>query len=289
MTGPATAAGVLRAAIARLAGAGVADPQRDARILLAHALGIGTDRLTLVLPDPIPTEAQAAFAAAVTARAARQPVSQITGRRLFWGRSFKVTRDTLDPRPETEILVAAALERPFTRILDLGTGTGCILLSCLAGMPFATGTGTDVSGAALAVAAENAAALGLDARARFARSDWFSAVTGRFDLIVSNPPYIAAEEMASLAPEVRDWEPSGALSPGGDGLDAYRAIARGAGARLMAGGRLILEIGPTQGAAVAALLAAQGFEGVEIRPDLDGRDRTIVALKPGDPEDCGCA
>ncbi|MCB2158876.1 MAG: peptide chain release factor N(5)-glutamine methyltransferase, partial [Rhodobacteraceae bacterium] len=133
MTGPATAAGVLRAAIARLAGAGVADPQRDARILLAHALGIGTDRLTLVLPDPIPTEAQAAFAAAVTARAARQPVSQITGRRLFWGRSFKVTRDTLDPRPETEILVAAALERPFTRILDLGTGTGCILLSCLAG------------------------------------------------------------------------------------------------------------------------------------------------------------
>ena len=289
MTGPVTAAGVLRAAIARLAGAGVADPQRDARILLAHALGIGTDRLTLVLPDPIPTEAQAAFAAAVTARAARQPVSQITGRRLFWGRSFKVTRDTLDPRPETEILVAAALERPFTRILDLGTGTGCILLSCLAGMPFATGTGTDVSGAALAVAAENAAALGLDARARFARSDWFSAVTGRFDLIVSNPPYIAAEEMASLAPEVRDWEPSGALSPGGDGLDAYRAIARGAGARLMAGGRLILEIGPTQGAAVAAMLAAQGFEGVEIRPDLDGRDRTIVALKPGDPEDCGCA
>ncbi|HPE25782.1 peptide chain release factor N(5)-glutamine methyltransferase [Albidovulum sp.] len=289
MTGPATAAGVLRAAIARLAGAGVADPQRDARILLAHALGIGTDRLTLVLPDPIPTEAQAAFAAAVTARAARQPVSQITGRRLFWGRSFKVTRDTLDPRPETEILVAAALERPFTRILDLGTGTGCILLSCLAGMPFATGTGTDVSGAALAVAAENAAALGLDARARFARSDWFSAVTGRFDLIVSNPPYIAAEEMASLAPEVRDWEPSGALSPGGDGLDAYRAIARGAGARLMAGGRLILEIGPTQGAAVAAMLAAQGFEGVEIRSDLDGRDRTIVALKPGDPEDCGCA
>ena len=289
MTGPATAAGVLRAAIARLAGAGVADPQRDARILLAHALGIGTDRLTLVLPDPIPTEAQAAFAAAVTARAARQPVSQITGRRLFWGRSFKVTRDTLDPRPETEILVAAALERPFTRILDLGTGTGCILLSCLAGMPFATGTGTDVSGAALAVAAENAAALGLDARARFARSDWFSAVTGRFDLIVSNPPYIAAEEMASLAPEVRDWEPSGTLSPGGDGLDAYRAIARGAGARLMSGGRLILEIGPTQGAAVAAMLAAQGFEGVEIRSDLDGRDRTIVALKPGDPEDCGCA
>ena len=289
MTGPATAAGVLRAAIARLAGAGVADPQRDARILLAHALGIGTDRLTLVLPDPIPTEAQAAFAAAVTARAARQPVSQITGRRLFWGRSFKVTRDTLDPRPETEILVAAALERPFTRILDLGTGTGCILLSCLAGMPFATGTGTDVSGAALAVAAENAAALGLDARARFARSDWFSSVTGRFDLIVSNPPYIAAEEMASLAPEVRDWEPSGALSPGGDGLDAYRAIARGAGARLMAGGRLILEIGPTQGAAVAAMLAAQGFEGVEIRSDLDGRDRTIVSLKPGDPEDCGCA
>jgi release factor glutamine methyltransferase len=156
-------------------------------------------------------------------------------------------------------------------------------------MPCATGTGTDISPAALAVAEENAATLGLAARARFLRSDWFAAVPGRFDLILSNPPYIAAQEMAALAPEVRDWEPRGALTPGGDGLDAYRAIARGAGARLMAGGRLILEIGPTQGAAVTALLHAAGFDRVEIRLDLDGRDRVVIATRSGDTDDCGCS
>ncbi|MCT8328640.1 peptide chain release factor N(5)-glutamine methyltransferase [Albidovulum sediminis] len=286
-TGLLTAADALRAAVPQLAAAGVAEPARDARLLLAHALSIPPDRVTLILPEPLSPEASAAFEAAVSARAARQPVAQITGRRLFWGRSFKVTRDTLDPRPETEVLVAAALERPFVKALDLGTGTGCILLSCLAGMPFATGTGTDISPAALAVAEENAVALGLAARARFLRSDWFAAVPGRFDLVLSNPPYIAAEEMAALSPEVRDWEPQGALTPGGDGLDAYRAIARGAGARLMAGGRLILEIGPTQGAAVRALLRAGGFDCVEIRPDLDGRDRVVIATKAGDADDCG--
>ena len=192
-----------------------------------------------------------------------------------------------DPRPETEILVLRALERPFVRMLDLGTGSGCILLSCLAGMPMATGTGADLSEAALDVAQANAEALGFQGRSRFVRSDWFSAVPGRFDLIVSNPPYIAADEMAGLAPEVRDWEPALALSPGGDGLDAYRAIAAGAPARLMAGGRLLLEIGPTQGAEVAGLLAAQGFERVAILPDLDGRDRVVEGWKPGETGECG--
>lgn len=284
-----TGAEALRAAIPRLTAAGVADPARDARLLLADAMGIPPDRLTLSLPEPLGEDAADRYAAAIARRIARQPVSQITGRRLFWGRSFRVTRDTLDPRPETEVLVALALERPFTKMLDLGTGTGCILLSCLGGMPFATGVGTDISPDALAVAEENAQSLDLAKRARFAQSDWFSNVSGRFDLIVSNPPYIAAEEMADLSPEVRDWEPHSALTPGGDGLDAYRAIARGAGARLMAGGRLLLEIGPTQGAAVAALLRAQGFDRVGVRQDLDGRDRVVHATKPGDPDDCGAA
>jgi release factor glutamine methyltransferase len=130
--------------------------------------------------------------------------------------------------------------------------------------------------------------LGLEARARFRQSDWFSEVTGAFDLIVSNPPYIAAGEMPGLAPEVRDWEPHLALTPGGDGLDAYRAIARGAGARLMPGGRLLVEIGSTQGATVTALFAQAGLEQVRVLPDMDGRDRVVAAVKPGG-DSCGCA
>ncbi len=166
---------------------------------------------------------------AISARAARQPVAQITGRRLFWGLPFRVTADTLDPRPETEMLVAEAVAQPFHKVLDLGTGTGCILLSCLHSMPMAQGLGVDVSAAALAVAAGNAAALGLDRRARFARSDWFSAVPGGFRPDPVEPALHCRRRDGRAGPEVREWEPHLALSPGGDGLDAYRAIARGAG------------------------------------------------------------
>ncbi|MBL4928043.1 peptide chain release factor N(5)-glutamine methyltransferase [Fuscibacter oryzae] len=279
----------LRAAIPRLRDAGIEDAARDARLLLAHAMGLAPDRLTLHLPDPLTEGQHAAYEAAIAARAARQPVSQIIGQRLFWGRSFRVTRDTLDPRPETELLVAEALSRPFVKMADLGTGTGCILISCLLDMPMATGLGTDQSLAALEVAEGNARAHGLGNRARFRQADWFSGIADRFDLIVSNPPYIAADEMPALSPEVRNWEPLAALSPGGDGLAAYRTIALGAGARLMPGGRLLLEIGPTQGAAVLALLAAQGFQGLRILPDLDGRDRVVVAAAPGDAGHCGSA
>ncbi|MFN3578460.1 MAG: peptide chain release factor N(5)-glutamine methyltransferase, partial [Tabrizicola sp.] len=226
---------------------------------------------------------------ALEARPARHPAAQLPGQRHFWGLPFMVARDTLDPRPETETLVAEALSRPFLKLLDLGTGTGCILLSCLKGMPAARGVGVDISQAALDVAIENSRKLGLEDRVRFQVSDWFSAVTGAYDLIVSNPPYIAAAEMPSLAPEVRDWEPAVALTPGGDGLEAYRGIARGAGARLMPGGRLLVEIGPTQGQAVAALFAAAGLEDIRILPDLDRRDRVVAAAKPGATDSCGCA
>lgn len=284
-----TAAEALRLAVPRLAAAGVGEAARDARVLLAHALGIKSDRLTLHLPD-VMTAAQAqAFEVALEARVARQPVAQITGVRLFWGLPFRVTRDTLDPRPETEALVAEALTRPFLKVLDLGTGTGCILLSCLKGMPIAQGVGVDFSEAALEVAGDNSRSLGLEKRVRFLHSDWFSNVPGAFDLIVSNPPYIAAEEMAGLAPEVRDWEPHLALTPGGDGLEAYRVIVRGAGARLMPGGRLLVEIGPTQGPAVAELFIAAGLSDVRILPDMDGRDRVVAGVKPGRADECGCA
>lgn len=278
----------LRLAVPRLAAAGVDDPARDARLLLAHALGIASDRLTLHLPDEM-TEPQArAYEEALAARMARQPVAQITGRRLFWGLPFRVTRDTLDPRPDTEALVAEALSRPFLKLLDLGTGTGCILLSCLKGMPMARGVGVDISPAALEVAAGNSRDLALDGRAKYVQSDWFARVEGAFDLIVSNPPYIAAAELPGLAPEVRDWEPHLALTPGGDGLDAYRTIARGAPARLMPGGRLLVEIGPTQGLAVSRLFAAEGLTDIRILPDMDGRDRVVCATKPGGDR-CGCA
>lgn len=275
MTGQAA----LRAAILRLAGAGIDEPARDARRLLAHALHLEPDRLTLHLQDLLDPEAAARFEAALAAREARQPVSQITGTRLFWGRSFRVTRDVLDPRPETETLIETALEAPFATVLDLGTGSGAILLTLLAERPAARGLGTDLSPEALAVAESNAQALGLAGRAQFQTADWFAGIEGQFDLIVSNPPYIAEAEMAGLSPEVRDWEPHLALTPGGDGLDAYRAIAAAAPAHLSPGGRLLVEIGPTQGPAVSALFAAEGLSGLRVEADLDGRDRVVLACR----------
>lgn len=270
---PKTAAEALRAASAQLTAT-------DARALLAHAMGIAPDRLTLHLPDPISDAALAAYQTAIAARLNHQPVAQIIGRRMFWRHEFIVTRDTLDPRPETEILVAEALRSPCLKVLDLGTGTGCILLSILASQPMAIGVGADISDAALQVAARNAAALGLEKRVQWVQSDWFSSIHDRFDLIVANPPYIAADEMEHLSQDVVQWEPHMALTPGGDGLAPYRVIAQAAGTRLIAGGRILLEIGPTQGAAVSALLLAQGFDSVRILPDLDGRDRVVCAQKP---------
>lgn len=270
-----TAAQALAKAVQRLKAADVPDAANDARILLAHALGLERSRLTLVLPDEMTREAQSGYAQAITAREMRQPVSHIIGVREFYGRCFSVTADVLDPRPETELLVQTALNAPFETLLDLGTGSGCILLTLLAENPTATGQGVDCSQAAIDVATGNAAALGLDVRSRFAVSDWFSNVQGQFDLIVSNPPYITADEMTQLAPEVQNWEPHAALTPGGDGLDAYRVIIKAAPQYLTAGGRLIVEIGATQTADVQALFQARGFDGITCLQDLDGRDRVV--------------
>ena len=264
----------LAEAVRRLAAAGAPDAAGDALALLAFALGVPRHSVRGELSQPLSAPARAAFAAAIEARAARQPVSQILGGREFWKHRFRVTQDTLDPRPETETLVAAALELPWDTLLDLGTGTGAILLSLLAERPHARGLGVDMSQAALEVAQDNARALGITTD--FRRSDWFSAVEGRFGLILSNPPYIALDEMAALSPEVRDWEPREALTDEGDGLGAYRAIVAGAGAHLLPQGWLAVEIGPTQGPAVAGLMAAAGFRRIALRPDLDGRDRVVM-------------
>ena len=277
---PATLRTALDWGAGKLRVAGIAEPGSDARRLLAAILGL--DPATLPSHDDraLNDGESAAFLQALTDRMAHKPVARITGWRSFWKHDFVINDHVLDPRPDTETLVETALAAPFLRVLDLGTGSGCILLSLLHDRPAATGLGTDIAPAALAVAHDNAHRLGLAGRVRLAVSDWFETVDGRFDLIVSNPPYIAEPEMAALASEVRLWDPPGALSPGGDGLGAYRAIAAGAVAHLQPGGRLIVEIGPTQATAVTALFAAAGLTAISRRRDLDGRDRVVVAHAP---------
>lgn len=262
-----------RDAAARLRAAGIEGAARDADRILAAVLGLEPARLRVVDDRELTGGEQALLDRGIVARAARQPVAQIVGFRDFYAHRFRVTPDTLDPRPETEALVTAALDLPWSSVLDLGTGTGAILISLLAARKGARGMGTDLSEAALAVARDNALAIGVTAD--FARADWFRGVSGRFDLIVSNPPYIALSDMAGLSADVRDWEPHGALTDGGDGLGAYRAIAAGACDHMSPGGHLLVEIGPTQGAAVSALLADRGAQ-TRVLSDLDGRDRVVL-------------
>jgi release factor glutamine methyltransferase len=273
----------LAAGAARLAAAGVPDAARDARRLMAEALGVAPDRLALMTADPLGPAADAAFARMLAERARFRPVAQIVGRRTFWGRELVVSGAVLDPRPETETLVARALEGPApATVLDLGTGSGAILVTLLAEWPAARGLGTDIDPAALAVAETNAGRLGVAGRASFLRADWTEGVTGRFDLVVSNPPYIAEVALAGLSAVVRDWEPRHALTPGPTGLESYRRIAAGLAAVLAPGGRALFEIGAGQAAAVAAVLRAAGFD-PRVHPDLDGRDRVVevAARAPG--------
>ncbi|MEM1343283.1 MAG: peptide chain release factor N(5)-glutamine methyltransferase [Pseudomonadota bacterium] len=272
-----TRAALIRAGAARLGAAGIEDAAREARLLCRWAGGLSGAGLAARLDEPASADEQARLAEALERRTVRVPLSHITGERAFFGHSFRVTPAVLDPRPETETVVHACLERPATRILDLGTGSGCILLSLLGAWPKATGLGTDIDAAALAIARENAVRLGVGQRAAFAEGNWFDAVAGGFDLVVSNPPYIAEADIAHLAPEVREHEPRHALTPGGDGLSAYRALARGIPAHLNAGGRAIVEVGAGQAEAVMALLRQAGFSTIETRADLDGRARALIA------------
>ncbi len=271
----------LRGAVQALTAAGLPQPADDARYLLAHALGVTRDRLILLGPDPMPDTAAQILDAALQRRLAREPVTRIIGTRLFWGRAFTVTPDVLDPRADTETLVAAALQGPApARLLDLGTGSGAIALSLLAEWPDAVATATDISRAALDVAAGNARALGVADRLELVLSDWFAAITGRYALIVSNPPYIAQAELDSLAPEVRNHDPAHALSPGGDGLAPYHIIAAHGANHLTPQGRILLEIGWQQGPQVMAIFARHGWQNLRLIPDLEGRDRVVVGEAP---------
>lgn len=272
----------LRAAMAvgkdTLQGSGVgAEAALDVRLLMAEALAISPAEVVIAPDTPLTEGQERRFLDMIDQRCTGRPVAQIVGHRMFWSRRFDVTEDVLVPRPETETLIALALTAPFADVLDLGTGSGCIAVTLLAERPDARGIATDLSEAALGVAARNAARHGVQDRLHLAVSDWFSAVGGSFDLIVSNPPYITQAAMADLSPEVLA-EPRMALTPGGDGLGSYRAITKSAPAHLRPGGRLLLEIGFDQGAAVADLCAGAGLSGVKVYPDLDGRDRIVAAV-----------
>ena len=259
----------------RLANAGIEDSRREARLILAAALG--TDAAGILASENMDPET---FEPLLARRAAREPLAYITGRREFWGLDFAVSPATLIPRPDSETIIEAALEafpkrNAVTRILDLGTGTGCLLLAALHEFVDAFGIGLDFSATAAALARRNAAAGGLDGRAGFLASDWAAPVNGRFDLILSNPPYIAEPEIAELMPEVAKYEPHLALNGGADGLAAYRAIIAALPRLLAPGGAAILELGMGQAQAVAALAQPAGFS-TKTRTDLANIPRALV-------------
>lgn len=279
MTAP-TAAQAMAAAAARLRAAGVPDPARDARILLAHAAQVDAARVTLIAPEEIAPDIAERFEHLISLRAVRVPVSHLIGKRAFYGRDFGVSRDVLDPRPETETLIDLALGVPFQRVLDLGTGSGCILVTLLAERAEATGLGIDLSEPACLQASSNAVRHDVAARAQILQSDWFGNVDGRFDLIVSNPPYLAVDEMRDVAPELSRHEPEMALTDGHDGLSVYRTIAAQAQGYLTADGCVMVEIGWQQGEAVSDIFTQAGWGQVTLAHDLGGRARVVRAAKP---------
>lgn len=265
-----------------LRAAGVEEARREARLLLALALGRDAAGLISAARDAVAEEDAARFRAFVRRRAAREPFAHIAGRRGFWTLELAVSPAVLVPRPETETLIEAALAlRPgraaVRRIADLGTGSGALLFAALTEYPGAIGVGVDRSPAALAVARRNALATGLGRRALFVRADWSSALApGSIDLLLCNPPYVPTGEIALLAPEVRDHEPRAALDGGADGLAAYRALLPDLPRVLALGGVAILEVGAGQAEAVAGLGAASGLALLEMRQDLGGIPRALA-------------
>jgi release factor glutamine methyltransferase len=265
--------------------AGIESPEVDARLLLGHALRL--DRTQLIAQSDRLLEARETKAASalVARRLKREPVARIVGAKEFWSLMLTVTPDVLVPRPESETVVEAALDaigRNGTkmeklRILDIGTGTGALLLALLAELPNAIGLGTDISAAAIAVARDNAARNKLAARCNFVVCDVAAGVEGRFDLVVANPPYVARGDIEGLTPEVRAYDPAVALDGGHDGLASYRAIAAQAPRLLAPGGRAIVELGAGQEPAVASLFTNAGLRVSDSRKDLAGIARALGA------------
>ncbi len=276
-----TAGALLSEARTRLRAAGIDTADLDARLLVASLLGLTAARL-IVDGDRAVGEGEAErVAAAVSRRAAGEPVGRILGEREFWGIRFHLNEATLEPRPDSETIVEAALsacgdpERPL-RILDLGTGTGCLLVALLAERPAATGLGVDLSVRALEAARANADAAGVGGRALFVRADLGQPVAANLDLVVSNPPYIPSADIDGLDREVRLHDPRLALDGGADGLDPYRRLLGWVGGALRPGGTVVLEVAPQGAVAVAGLGEDAGFSVLEVRADLAGRPRAVV-------------
>ncbi len=292
-----TVAGALREAAATLGTGGVAEARREARTLLAHALACDAAYLITHADAAVDPERLALFRSFVARRAAGEPTQYIRGRQEFYGLDFEVTSDVLIPRPETELLVETALEllkdtrMPF--VCDVGTGSGCVAVSLLAERRDARAAALDISPAALRVAERNAERNGVAERVRFLPSDCFDALESEegaafglpldlpFDLIASNPPYVAEDEMQTLQREVRDYEPRAALTPGGDGLSVVRRLLADAPRYLKPGGHLVMEIGYGQHERVRSLVDARTWAALGIRPDLQGIPRTVaLRLRP---------
>jgi release factor glutamine methyltransferase len=281
-----TVAAAQRALTRQFRAAGLDSPDLDARILIGHALSLDRAALAAASARILDATQQNAIAAFAARRLAREPVARIVGSREFWSLKLRIDSTTLVPRPETETVVEAALAaidgesgraQPL-RIVDLGTGSGALLLALLGELPNALGIGTDISVGALRVARDNARRLQV-ARAAFVACDLGKALAGRYDLVVANPPYVASGDIAALAPEVREYDPRSALDGGPDGLDCYRGIAATVPALLKLGGAVVVELGVDQAAAVAALFSAAGLHSAMPRPDLAGVPRALLARR----------
>ncbi|MBI4184025.1 MAG: peptide chain release factor N(5)-glutamine methyltransferase [Proteobacteria bacterium] len=286
MTGaPRTLAAALAEAAAALRGAGIEGARLEARLLLAHALGRAPEWVLAHPEAGLDAAGERRLAVALALRAERRPLAQVVGRREFWSLDFAVSEATLVPRPESETLVGAALaafpdRAAALRVLDLGTGSGCLLLAILSERPNASGVGVEASAAAARVARHNARALGLAGRAAILVGDWAGALSARFDLVVANPPYVPVAEIDRLAPEVARFEPRRALAGGADGLASYRALAPALPRLLRPGGRAFLEVGAGQAAEVSAILARAGLAVRARHRDLAGIERCLEAA-PG--------
>jgi release factor glutamine methyltransferase len=282
--GPVTLEALLRLGRDMFLKAGIPDAALDARLLVERFTG--TTRTDAIIDPlrPVDAETSRKVITAFERRTAGQPVHRIIGSRQFYGIELSISPATLEPRPDTEALVDAMLplvrktvaRRGSCRILDLGTGTGAIALALLSQVPEATATGIDVSDEALATACANAESLGLGDRFSATYSDWFKKIAGRYDVIVSNPPYIRSDDIAGLARDVREHDPRAALDGGGDGLDAYRRIAAEAAKFLEDNGTIGLEIGFDQRQAVTSIFEGQGFELMSSAKDLGGHDRVLI-------------
>ena len=277
---PETRRGAYDDARRRLQSAGIATPDLDARLLVQKACGIDHAVLIAEGARPLQPHESLALEKMLRRRLDHEPVSRILGSREFYGRSFSITPDVLDPRADTETLIDLVLaklpaDKPV-HIADLGCGSGAIIVTLLAERPLAHGTAIDLSEAALAVTKENAGLLKVSDRLICIRSNFLGGVKGKFDVIVSNPPYIPSGDIGGLAAEVRDHDPRVALDGGGDGLDCYRAIAAGASTSLATGGFVAVEIGAGQGPAVGAIFTAMGFELITQKQDLAGHFRALA-------------